>query len=125
MPQDTAHKNLCRNTQDAQNILVKPTIGIEYIHGTATKITVFIDNSQHPLIIDSGEHCSIVAREDLENHSPNWVKQGFPTKAKSLKIASGKIKSIKTIIKGIIIPHRKENIRLNPEFEVLEDAHRQ
>ncbi|MBW0492266.1 hypothetical protein O181_031981 [Austropuccinia psidii MF-1] len=31
--------------------------------------------------------------------------------------------SIGTIIKEIIIPHRKGNIRLNPEFLVLEDAH--
>ncbi|MBW0511415.1 hypothetical protein O181_051130 [Austropuccinia psidii MF-1] len=31
--------------------------------------------------------------------------------------------SIGTIIKEIIIPHRKGNIRLNPEFAVLEDAH--
>ncbi|MBW0498570.1 hypothetical protein O181_038285 [Austropuccinia psidii MF-1] len=31
--------------------------------------------------------------------------------------------STRTIIKEIIIPHRKGNIRLNPEFVVLEDAH--
>ncbi|MBW0539791.1 hypothetical protein O181_079506 [Austropuccinia psidii MF-1] len=31
--------------------------------------------------------------------------------------------SIGTIIKEIIIPHRKRNIRLNPEFVVHEDAH--
>ncbi|MBW0541720.1 hypothetical protein O181_081435 [Austropuccinia psidii MF-1] len=31
--------------------------------------------------------------------------------------------SIGKIIKEIIIPHRKCNIRLNPEFVVLEDAH--
>ncbi|MBW0568383.1 hypothetical protein O181_108098 [Austropuccinia psidii MF-1] len=31
--------------------------------------------------------------------------------------------SIGTIIKEIIIPHRKGNIRLNPEFLVLDDAH--
>ncbi|MBW0468104.1 hypothetical protein O181_007819 [Austropuccinia psidii MF-1] len=31
--------------------------------------------------------------------------------------------SIGTIIKEIIIPHRKGNIRLNPEFIVLDDAH--
>ncbi|MBW0567767.1 hypothetical protein O181_107482 [Austropuccinia psidii MF-1] len=31
--------------------------------------------------------------------------------------------SIGTIIKEIIIPHRKDNIRLNPEFVVLNDAH--
>ncbi|MBW0581875.1 hypothetical protein O181_121590 [Austropuccinia psidii MF-1] len=31
--------------------------------------------------------------------------------------------SIGKIIKEIIIPHRKGNIRLNPEFVVLEDAH--
>ncbi|MBW0585876.1 hypothetical protein O181_125591 [Austropuccinia psidii MF-1] len=30
---------------------------------------------------------------------------------------------IGTIIKEIIIPHRKGNIRLNPEFLVLDDAH--
>ncbi|MBW0582255.1 hypothetical protein O181_121970 [Austropuccinia psidii MF-1] len=32
------------------------------------------------------------------------------------------MKSIGTIIKEIIIPNRKGNIRLNPEFGVLEDA---
>ncbi|MBW0479762.1 hypothetical protein O181_019477 [Austropuccinia psidii MF-1] len=31
--------------------------------------------------------------------------------------------SIGTIIKEIIIPHRKGNIRLDPEFVVLDDAH--
>ncbi|MBW0501203.1 hypothetical protein O181_040918 [Austropuccinia psidii MF-1] len=31
--------------------------------------------------------------------------------------------SIGTIIKEIIIPHRKGNIRLNPEFVVVDDAH--
>ncbi|MBW0477541.1 hypothetical protein O181_017256 [Austropuccinia psidii MF-1] len=30
---------------------------------------------------------------------------------------------IGTIIKEIIIPHKKGNIRLNPEFVVLDDAH--
>ncbi|MBW0594179.1 hypothetical protein O181_133894 [Austropuccinia psidii MF-1] len=43
MPQDTANKNLCKHTQDAQTFLVTPTKGMAYIHGTATKMTVFID----------------------------------------------------------------------------------
>ncbi|MBW0537671.1 hypothetical protein O181_077386 [Austropuccinia psidii MF-1] len=55
--QDTANKNLCKNTQDAQKFLVTPTKGMEYIHGKSTRMTVFIDNAQHPLIIDSGAHC--------------------------------------------------------------------
>ncbi|MBW0552610.1 hypothetical protein O181_092325 [Austropuccinia psidii MF-1] len=33
------------------------------------------------------------------------------------------MKFIETIIKEITIPHRKGDIRLNPEFVVLEDAH--
>ncbi|MBW0481548.1 hypothetical protein O181_021263 [Austropuccinia psidii MF-1] len=86
-------------------------------------MTVCIDNYQHPLIIDSGTHFSIVAREYLDNHFPNWEKKLFTTKAKSFKSASGKMTSILTIIKEIIIPHRKGNIRLKPEFVVLEDAH--
>ncbi|MBW0517260.1 hypothetical protein O181_056975 [Austropuccinia psidii MF-1] len=53
-PQDTANKNLCKHTQDAQTFLGIPTKGMEYIHGTATKMTACIDNAQHPLIIDSG-----------------------------------------------------------------------
>ncbi|MBW0592006.1 hypothetical protein O181_131721, partial [Austropuccinia psidii MF-1] len=94
-----------------------------YIHETATKRNVCIYNAQHPLIIDSGAHFSIVAGNSLDNHFPNWEKQLLPTKAKSFKSASGKMTSIGTIIKGIIIPHRKGNIRLNPEFVVLDDAH--
>ncbi|MBW0542577.1 hypothetical protein O181_082292 [Austropuccinia psidii MF-1] len=123
MPQDTANKNLCKHTQDAQTFLVTPTKGMEYIHGTATKMTVHIENAQYPLIIDSGPHCSIVARNYLDQHFPNWEKQLLPTKEKKFKSASGKMTIIGIIIKEIIIPHRKGNIGLNPEFFVLEDSH--
>ncbi|MBW0587990.1 hypothetical protein O181_127705 [Austropuccinia psidii MF-1] len=122
MPQDTANKNLCKHTKDAQTFLVTPTKGMEYIHGTATKMTICIDNAQHPLIIDSGAHCSIVGRNYLDNHFPNWEKQLLPTNTKNFICASGKMTSIGTIIKEIIIPHRKGNIRLNPELVVLNDA---
>ncbi|MBW0504683.1 hypothetical protein O181_044398 [Austropuccinia psidii MF-1] len=84
---------------------------------------VCIDNAQHPLIIDSGAHFSIVARNYLDNHFSKWEKQLLPTKAKSFKGASGKMTSIVSIITEIIIPHRKGNIRLNPELVVLDDAH--
>ncbi|MBW0585822.1 hypothetical protein O181_125537 [Austropuccinia psidii MF-1] len=83
-----------------------------YIHGTATKMTVFIDNAQHLLIIDSGAHCSIVARSYLDSHFPNLEKQLLPTKAKNFKRASGKMTSIGTIIKEIILPHRKDYQRM-------------
>ncbi|MBW0498779.1 hypothetical protein O181_038494 [Austropuccinia psidii MF-1] len=71
MPQDTANKNLCKHTPAAQKFLVTPNKGMSYIHGTATKMTVCIDNAQHPLIIDSGEHFSIVGKDYLDNHFPN------------------------------------------------------
>ncbi|MBW0587288.1 hypothetical protein O181_127003 [Austropuccinia psidii MF-1] len=86
-------------------------------------MTVCIDNSQHPLIIDSGAHRYIVARNYLDNHFPNWDNQLLPTKAKNFKSDSGKMTSNGTIIKEIIIPHRKANIRLNQDFVVLDDAH--
>ncbi|MBW0479928.1 hypothetical protein O181_019643 [Austropuccinia psidii MF-1] len=79
-------------------------------------MTVCIDNAEHPLIIDSGEHCSKVARNYLDHHFPNWEKQLLPTKAKNFKSVSGKMTSIGTIIKELIIPHRKGNIRPNPEL---------
>ncbi|MBW0498876.1 hypothetical protein O181_038591 [Austropuccinia psidii MF-1] len=87
MTQDNANKNLCKHTQDAQTFLVTPTRGMEYIHGTATKITVCFDNAQHPLTIERGAHCSIVAREYLDNHFPNCEKNPFPTKAKNFSSA--------------------------------------
>ncbi|MBW0479197.1 hypothetical protein O181_018912 [Austropuccinia psidii MF-1] len=94
-----------------------------YIHGTATKMTVFIDNEKHPLIIYSGAHFLIVARNNLDHHFLNWEKQLLPTKEKNFKSASEKMRSIGKIIKKIIIPHRQGNIRLNPELLVLEDSH--
>ncbi|MBW0483845.1 hypothetical protein O181_023560 [Austropuccinia psidii MF-1] len=123
MPQGTANKNLCKHTQYSQTFLVTPPRGMAYIHWTATKINIFTENAQHPFIIDSGSHCSIVAREYLDNHFPNLEKKLFPTKAKNFKSASGKMTSICPIIKEIIISHRKGNIRLNPGFVVLEYAH--
>ncbi|MBW0464428.1 hypothetical protein O181_004143 [Austropuccinia psidii MF-1] len=106
MPQDTANKNLCKHTHYAQTFLVTLTKGMAYIYGTTTKVTVCIENAQHPLIIYSGAHYSIVARNLLDNL--------FPTKAKNFKSASGKMASIGKIIKEINIHHRMGNIRLNP-----------
>ncbi|MBW0479835.1 hypothetical protein O181_019550 [Austropuccinia psidii MF-1] len=123
MPQDTPNKNLCKNTQDSQTFLVTPTKEMEYINGTATKMTVSVDNAQNPFIIHSGAYFSIVDREYLDKNFPHWQKDLFPTREKNFKRASGKMTSIGKIIKEIIIPHRKVNIRLNPEFVVLEDAH--
>ncbi|MBW0591402.1 hypothetical protein O181_131117 [Austropuccinia psidii MF-1] len=70
VPQDTANKNFSKHTQDAQTFLVTPIKGMSHIHGTATKLTVCIDNAQHTLIIDSGAQCSIMARNYLDNHFP-------------------------------------------------------
>ncbi|MBW0480252.1 hypothetical protein O181_019967 [Austropuccinia psidii MF-1] len=123
MPQDTSNKNLFKHTQDAKRFLVTPTRRMAYIHGIDKKMTFCIDNAQHPLIIDSGDHCSIVTRNYVHNHLPNWEKQLFPTKAKNFKSASGRMNSIGKIIKEIIIPHRKGNIRLNPAVVVLDDTH--
>ncbi|MBW0469844.1 hypothetical protein O181_009559 [Austropuccinia psidii MF-1] len=123
MPQDTANKHLCKHTQDAQTFLVKPTKGMAYIHGTSTKMTVCSENAQHPLIIYSGAHCFIVARNYLDNHFPNWENPLLLTKAKNFKSAPGNINFIGTIIKEINMPHTKGNIRLNPELVVLDDAH--
>ncbi|MBW0474792.1 hypothetical protein O181_014507 [Austropuccinia psidii MF-1] len=86
-------------------------------------MTVCIENAEHPLIIDNGAHCSIVAREYMDNQFPKWEKKILPTKEKNFKSKSGKRTSIGKIVKEIIIPHRKGIIRLNPEFVVLEDAH--
>ncbi|MBW0504957.1 hypothetical protein O181_044672 [Austropuccinia psidii MF-1] len=102
MPQDTANKNLCKHTQDAQTCLVTPTKGMAYIYWST--------------LLHSGKKLSGQPLPKLGN-------QLLPTKAKNLKSASGKMTSIGTIIKEIIIPHRKGNVRLNPEFVVLDDAH--
>ncbi|MBW0478607.1 hypothetical protein O181_018322 [Austropuccinia psidii MF-1] len=123
MPQDNSNKNFCKQAQDAQTFLVTPPRGMAYIHGKATKITVSIDNAQLPFIIDSGAHCSIVDREYLELHFMNWEKKLLPTKSQNFKGSSGRMTSITIIIKEIIIPHRKGNIRLNPKLLVLVDAH--
>ncbi|MBW0553456.1 hypothetical protein O181_093171 [Austropuccinia psidii MF-1] len=92
------------------------------IQGKATKMNVCVDNAQHTLIIESGAHCSIVARNYLDNPFPNWENQLLKTEAENFKSASGKMNSIGTIIKDIIIPHKTGNISLNPEFVVLHDA---
>ncbi|MBW0471713.1 hypothetical protein O181_011428 [Austropuccinia psidii MF-1] len=122
MPQGTSKKNLCKHTQDEQTFLVTPTKEMAYIHATVIKITVCIENDQHPLIIVSGAHCSIVARTYLDHHFPNWDKQLLPAKEKNLKPTLGKMTSIGTSIKELIILHRIGNIRLNSEFFVLKDA---
>ncbi|MBW0514402.1 hypothetical protein O181_054117 [Austropuccinia psidii MF-1] len=54
IPKYTSNKTLCKNTWDAQTVLITPTKGMAYIHGTATTMTICIENAQISLIIDSG-----------------------------------------------------------------------
>ncbi|MBW0478611.1 hypothetical protein O181_018326 [Austropuccinia psidii MF-1] len=75
-------------------------------------MTFCIENAQHPLIIDIGAHCSIVAINYVDNHFPNWENQLLPTKEKNFRSSSGKMTSIGKIIKQIIIPHRKDYQRM-------------
>ncbi|MBW0465109.1 hypothetical protein O181_004824 [Austropuccinia psidii MF-1] len=100
MPQDTSNKSLCKHTQDAKTFLVTPTKGMAYIHGTATKMTKF---SGHPLpklgkpaLANQGKELQECIRED-DFHWDNY--------------------------QGDDQPHRKVNIRSNPQFFVLDDAH--
>ncbi|MBW0514756.1 hypothetical protein O181_054471 [Austropuccinia psidii MF-1] len=72
-------ESLCKHTQDVQTFLVTSTKLMSYTHATATKMTICIDNAQNPLIIDIGANCSIVEKEYLDNHFPNWEKQHLPT----------------------------------------------
>ncbi|MBW0581200.1 hypothetical protein O181_120915 [Austropuccinia psidii MF-1] len=105
-----------------KKFLVTPTKGMAYINETATKVTACVDNAQHPLIIDSGAQCSIVATEFLDNNFQNLEKQLLPTKEKNFQISSWKMISVGTIIKEILIPHRNIDIRLDPEFAVLDNS---
>ncbi|MBW0466329.1 hypothetical protein O181_006044 [Austropuccinia psidii MF-1] len=86
-------------------------------------MTVFVCSAQHPFISDSGAHFSIVAKEYLDKHFPNWEKKRLPTKEMNFKSTSENVTLIGTVIKEIIIPHREGNIRINPESVVLEDSH--
>ncbi|MBW0469463.1 hypothetical protein O181_009178 [Austropuccinia psidii MF-1] len=86
MPQHTSNKDLCKHTLDAQTFLVTTARGMAYIHGTATKITVCMDNSQNPLIIDGVSHCSIVAREYPDNHFQIGRSNSFKLRQRTLKL---------------------------------------
>ncbi|MBW0531067.1 hypothetical protein O181_070782 [Austropuccinia psidii MF-1] len=64
-----------------------------------------------------------MAKNYSEKHFLNWEIQPFPTKKMNFKSASGKMPSVGTIIKEMIIGHIEVNTRLNPDYLVLEDAH--
>ncbi|MBW0487038.1 hypothetical protein O181_026753 [Austropuccinia psidii MF-1] len=100
IPQDTANKNLCKHTPDVQRFLVIPTKGMAYIHGTATKMIVCIDNAQHPLIIDSGAHYSIVARNIWKTTSLTANNSYFPPTQRTTKVHQGRSLPLGQLSKG-------------------------
>ncbi|MBW0534058.1 hypothetical protein O181_073773 [Austropuccinia psidii MF-1] len=90
LPQDTANKNLCIHKKNVQTFLVTATKEMEYTHGAATKMTVCVNNSKNTLMIDSGAHFSIVAREYLDKHLPNWEKNSCQPRPRALKVHHGR-----------------------------------
>ncbi|MBW0467152.1 hypothetical protein O181_006867 [Austropuccinia psidii MF-1] len=93
-----------------------------YIHRAPANLSVLIDEEKHPLIIYTGESFSVVARNYLDENFPQWSTVVLPTKANNLTSASGKMNSLGIITKKPIIPHRKLNIRLEPELLVLNNS---
>ncbi|MBW0509556.1 hypothetical protein O181_049271 [Austropuccinia psidii MF-1] len=100
MPQDTENKNLCKHTQDAQTFLVTPTKGMACIHGTATTMTDCIDNAQHPLIIDSGAHFSIVARTYMDHHFPTGKNNSCQPRKRASTVHQGRYHALGQLSKG-------------------------
>ncbi|MBW0518596.1 hypothetical protein O181_058311 [Austropuccinia psidii MF-1] len=95
MQQDTESKSWCKHTQYSKHFLVTKAKGMEYIHGTATKMTPLPKLGETALSNQGKELKKGIREDDI-----HW-----------------------TIIKEIIIPYRKGNNRLNPEFVELEDTH--
>ncbi|MBW0581919.1 hypothetical protein O181_121634 [Austropuccinia psidii MF-1] len=80
IPQETENKNLCKHTQDAETFLVTSTQGMAYLHGTAKKIPVCIYHSQNSFIIESAAYFSMVARNYMHHHFPNWENSSLQTR---------------------------------------------
>ncbi|MBW0544332.1 hypothetical protein O181_084047 [Austropuccinia psidii MF-1] len=74
------------------------------------------------MIIDTEASCSIVGNKYLKDHFPKWEEELIPNKSRKFKCSSGRINSLGTIFKEIILPHRNGNTILKPEFVILENA---
>ncbi|MBW0572236.1 hypothetical protein O181_111951 [Austropuccinia psidii MF-1] len=57
----------------------------------------------------------------LNYHFLKWEEELIPKKVRKFKNELGKANSLRTIIKDIILPHDKANIRLKPEFVFLKN----
>ncbi|MBW0481740.1 hypothetical protein O181_021455 [Austropuccinia psidii MF-1] len=91
MPPDTANKNLCKHTQDAQTFLWR-----KLLHSGQKLSGQPLPKLGEPALSHQGKELQECIRED-DFHWVNYERDN--------------------------IPHRKGNIRINPEFVVLDDAH--
>ncbi|MBW0506457.1 hypothetical protein O181_046172 [Austropuccinia psidii MF-1] len=90
LPWDTTNKNLQKHTQDSQNFLVTPHGGMAYIHGTTTNITICVDDSQYPLIIDTGSHFSIIAKRNYTLIFQIWKTNSCLQNKRTSKVLEAK-----------------------------------
>ncbi|MBW0466866.1 hypothetical protein O181_006581 [Austropuccinia psidii MF-1] len=92
-------------------------MGMRYIHGTPTKLLVFIDCRKHLLIIVTSETFPDVTRHYLDETLPLWGTELLPTKAKIFKSASEEVKSLDKITIKVIVAHKKGNKKGKMSFK--------
>ncbi|MBW0586333.1 hypothetical protein O181_126048 [Austropuccinia psidii MF-1] len=87
-------EDLSGSTTDSKEYLENPKIAISFIHVEIPNVDVYIENTNHPLIVDTGETFSVVSRKCLDRHFQLWHAEILVTKAKGFKSASGKMESL-------------------------------
>ncbi|KAG0138857.1 hypothetical protein CROQUDRAFT_16587, partial [Cronartium quercuum f. sp. fusiforme G11] len=114
--------NMSKHTTDAKLVGIRPPIGKAHRLGHHFITQVIIEGQEVPLLLDTGASCSVVGRRYLAEKFPDWKKHMIDCSNMTFSGCATHLVPLGVIPKYTIIPHVSGNVRIFPEFVVMDNV---
>ncbi|KAG0139044.1 hypothetical protein CROQUDRAFT_17164, partial [Cronartium quercuum f. sp. fusiforme G11] len=113
--------NMSKHTTDAKLLLTRPSKGKAHRVGHQNITTIIVNDIEARLLLDTGATCSVVGSDYLSRILPDWRKNLIDCSHMNFSGCAAALVPIGVLSQQVIFPHALGNVRILPEFVVMDN----
>ncbi|MBW0534043.1 hypothetical protein O181_073758 [Austropuccinia psidii MF-1] len=122
LPQSSEDCHNLINIQDARMCKTKPARGNGYTAGASCIISVFMNDIEAKVNLDTGEFCTCVGKDYLQAILPEWRNHLSPIEGVQFSSSSNNMYPLDILDTNLVFPHLAGSIRVKTEIVVMDNC---
>ncbi|MBW0581297.1 hypothetical protein O181_121012 [Austropuccinia psidii MF-1] len=122
LPQYSEYCYNLMNIQDARMCKTKPARGKGYTAGDSCITSVFMNDIEAKVNLDTGAFCTCVGKKYLQVILPEWRNHLLPIEGVQFSSASNNMYPLGILDTNPVIPHPEGSIRVKTEIVVMDNC---